>query len=205
MNVTRILVCLMAVLAATTSVSAEKFATFPISQELPSPDGKFTVRSVDPLPTPGEFTGVFHSLLLKERATGRSRKLCDYFRTMAVAWSDNGLILATDYLNARTSRALVFGVDGGFAPVVVDKVRLVALLPQNQRVHLTENDHVFVEASTLEGDRLTLRVWGRGARDAKGFSYLCTYSLARGTASCRERTAATAGKTVGESGNRTAR
>jgi hypothetical protein len=193
----------MAVLAATALAAAESFATFPISKELPSPDGKFTIRSTDAAPAPGEFTGVFHSLLLKERATGRSWKLCDYFRTVAVAWSGNDLILATDYMNAKTSRALVFGVDGGFAPVVVDKVRLVALLPPNQRVHLTENDHVYVEASTLEGDTLILRVWGRGARDAKGFTYLCTYSLAQGTASCRERTAATTGKTVGESGNTT--
>jgi hypothetical protein len=204
MKITRILICLLAVLAGTTSVAAEKFVMFPVSRELPSPDGKFSIRSFDHARVQGEFTGAFHSLLLEERATGSSRKLCDYLRIMAVAWSNNGLILATDYLNAKTSRALVLGADAGFTPVVIDKVRLTALIADNQRAHLTENDHVFVEASTLDGDSLTLRVWGYGALDAKGFGYLCTYSLAQETASCRERTA-TASKTVGESGNRTMR
>src|SRR5215831_16810073 len=136
------------------AVFGERVATFPERKELPSPDGQYLIRNVDWNPPMQQFSGMFHSLLLEERATGRSQKLCDYVRRVAVAWSGGDRIIVTDYLNPRTSRTLVFAVDDNIQPVVIDKVDLQALIPAAQGLHLSRYDHVFIEASSTEGSAL---------------------------------------------------
>jgi hypothetical protein len=89
---------------------AEPFTLFPNAVRLASPDGRFEVRDVD-LREPGsEFSGIFHSLVLVETANGRSRKLCDYVGVAAVAWSEKDALMVTQYLNKKTSRALIFAI-----------------------------------------------------------------------------------------------
>jgi hypothetical protein len=183
-NVRRILIWMVITLVSELAVWGEQFATFPEKRELPSPDGRYVIRNVDANPAPQQFSGVFHSLFLEERATGRSRKLCDYVRRVAVAWSAGNRIIVTDYTNQRNSRVLVFAADESFEPVVIDKRNLEATLPDSQRVYLSKNDHAFVEASSLQGDALVFRVWGYGAQNANGFRLICQYDLAQSTVSC---------------------
>jgi hypothetical protein len=177
-------IALLLVTLAGLSLSAEQFTIFPDREELRSPDGLYVVRSVDHVAKPGEFTGVFRTLVVEEVSTGRVRKLYDYVGRVAVAWSGSDFIIVTDYVNKKTSRALVFPVAPNRDGLIVDKTQLIPLLPEEQHVHLEQNDHVFVEASSVEGRALNLRVWGYGRRDTSGFRYDCRYDLILGTAVC---------------------
>jgi hypothetical protein len=163
-----------------------QFATFPERKELPSADGQYVIRNVDWNRPAQQFSGMFHSLLLEGRATGKSQKLCDYVLRVAVAWSGGNRIIVTDYLNPRTSRTLVFAVDDKIPQIVIDKVNLQAIIPAAQGLHLDRNDHVFIEVSSIEGSALLFRVRGHGAQDVNGFRMRCTYDLTGYTASCEE-------------------
>jgi hypothetical protein len=177
-------IALLLVTLAASSLGGEQFTIFPDRKELRSPDGQYVVRSVDHVARPGEFAGVFRTLIVEEVSTGRVRKLYDYVGRVAVAWSGNDFIIVTDYVNKKTSRAIVFPVAPDRDGLVVDKAQLTPLLPEEQQVHLEQNDHVFVEASSVEGRALKLRVWGYGCHDAAGFRYSCKYDLILGTAVC---------------------
>jgi len=165
---------------------AGPFVVFPGAGQLVSPDGRFVVRNVEREAKAAEFAGNFRSLWLTEIRTGRTRKLCDYVGVAAVAWSGNDSLIVTQYLSQRTSRALIFSVTAAQEPVVVDVPGLVRLVPAELRPALKENDHVFVEASRLEGETLFFRVWGYGKHDADGFRWRCEYNLNSGTVSCSE-------------------
>jgi len=165
--------------------SAEQFTLFPDRKEMHSPDGRFVVRSIEHSVTANEFSGVFRTLVLEEAATGKVRKLYDYVGRVAVAWSGTDFIIVTDYVNKKTSRAMVFPVNPERDILVLDKVKMSSLIPDEQSVHLRQNDHVFVEVSSVEGTALNLRVWGYGRRDAAGFRYVCRYDLPGGTAVCQ--------------------
>ena len=165
---------------------AAPFVVFPKAGELVSPDRRFVVRNVERSSAPSSFDGSFHSLWLIELSSGRSRKLCDYVGVAAVAWSDNDVLVVTQYLSRRTSRALVFSAAGSSEPVMLDQPELIRLVPPELRDTLRENDHVFVEASRIEQDLLYLRVWGYGRRDPNGFRWRCEYTLREGTVSCTE-------------------
>ncbi|MGO9305536.1 MAG: hypothetical protein ACLP3R_17870 [Candidatus Korobacteraceae bacterium] len=165
----------------------EKFATFPSSaNELPSPNGRFLVRSIGYGAAPGNFSGKFHALVLETRETGKLRKLCDYLGKVMVSWAADDVLFVNDYYTARGSRVLVFVTDEAIPPLVIDRNRMVKLLDPITSRHLLSNDHVFIAASKLEGDTLALRLWGYGTQDAKGFVLSCDYSLERDTASCGE-------------------
>jgi hypothetical protein len=182
----RVLACVVITVVSELAIFGEQFATFPERKELPSPDGQYVIRNVDWNQPAQQFSGMFHSLFLEERATGTSRKLCDCVRRVAVAWSGGNRIILTDYLNPKTSRALVFAFDGNIEPIVIDKVNLQALIPPAQGLHLSRNDHVFVEASSIAGSALLFRVWGYGSQDINGFRMKCSYDLTGYTASCEE-------------------
>jgi hypothetical protein len=104
---------------------------------------------------------------------------------VAVAWSGSDFIIVTDYVNKKTSRVLVFPMNANREVLVVDKVQMSSLIPEAQSIHLQQNDHVFVEVSSVEGSALNLRVWGYGWRDSTGFRLLCRYDLAGGTVACK--------------------
>ena len=165
-------------------MAAGPFVVFPKAGELVSPDGRFAVREAGREGSASEFVGTFHSLWLTARASGRSRKLCDYVGVAAVAWSGD-FILVTQYLSKRTSRALVFSVSNSENILVIDQPSLIQLVPVELRDTLRENDHVFVEASSLEKETLHLRVWGYGRHDANGFRWGCEYGLKDGAVSCK--------------------
>ncbi len=163
---------------------AGPFAMFPNAGRLVSPDGHFEVRDVDRGGSAGEFVGAFHSLWMTEVATGRSRKLCDYIGLAAVAWSDNDFLVLTQYVGKKTSRALVFSATGADEPVLLDASTLIQLVSVELRPTLRENDHAFVEASSVHGQNFYFRVWGYGKHDPNGFRWNCQYSLSEGSVSC---------------------
>jgi len=184
MRVCRALLWVAAVLAFASVAHAAPFVVFPKAGRLPSADGRFVVRNADREVPASEYLGTFHSLFLEETASGRSRKLCDYVGVAAVAWAQNDFIIVNEYVSKITSRALVFAADDSRDPVVIDKPLLINLVPVNLRPQLRENNHVFVEASRVEGETLTLRVWGYGKHDAAGFRWRCQYNLLKGGIFC---------------------
>jgi hypothetical protein len=158
-----------------------------MAMELTSPEGRFTVRSIDPEGSASDILGTFHSLWIFERATGRSRKLCDYIGVAAARWSSNNdWLLVTQYVGKRTSRVLIFSTARLEDPLMIDKPTLTRLVPAELRPTLRENDHVFVEGSGVEQQSLYLNVWGYGQHDPNGFRWRCEYSLREGTALCAE-------------------
>ena len=163
---------------------AAPFSMFPNAGRLVSPDGRFQVRDVAPESTAGELVGASHSLWLDELPTGRSRKLCDYLGLAAVAWSSNDMLVVTQYVGRRTSRALVFAPESSADAVLLDASSLIQMVDVEMRPTLRENDHVFVEASRVEGETFHFRVWGYGKHDPNGFRWNCHYSLTNGNASC---------------------
>jgi len=167
-------------------VYANPFVVFPKAGELVSPDGRFVVRNEEHEGAGSDFVGTFRSLWLIEVATGRSRKLCDYIGVAAVAWSNNDFLVITQYLNKKTSRALVLSAAGPES-VLLDKPTLIRLVPAELRTTLRDNDHVFVEGTRVEGETLHLGVWGYGQHDANGFRWRCEYALREGTIFCTEQ------------------
>jgi hypothetical protein len=186
MRIHRNLLCVAAVAVLEIAAYAAPFAMFPQVHQLASPDGRFVVYNADPAAHTSEYVGTFHSLYLEETASGRRRKLCDYVGIAAVAWAPNDSLILTEYLSKHTSRALIFAADGSREPIVIDQPTLTTMVPINLRPQLRENDHVFVEASHVDGEKLTLRVWGYGKQDANGFRWHCEYVLIEGTISCDE-------------------
>jgi len=178
--------CLASVIVFSVLAQALPFVLFPKAGQLPSQSGRFVVRNVDPAGAASEYIGTFHSLFLDDIARGRTRKLCDYVGVAALAWTRNDLLIMTEYLSKRTSRILVFAADDSREAVVIDKSLLTQLVPVELRPQLRENDHVFVEASQIEGDTLSLRVWGYGKHDANGFRWRCQYDLRAGAIVCQE-------------------
>lgn len=174
------------VIASTMVAHAASFVVFPKADQLPSQDGRFVVRNTDREAPLSEYVGTFHSLFVEETAGGRTRKLCDYLGVAAVAWADNDFIIVTQYVGKHTSRAVIFAADDSHAPVLIDQPLLTNLVPGTLRPRLVENDHVFVEASQVEGQTLMLSVWGYGKHDANGFHWRCEYSLLEGAISCQE-------------------
>jgi hypothetical protein len=130
MRRSRIILVLQIALVSMVSaqVFASQFEVFPKASELVSPDGRFAVRSVDSQGSASDFGGTFRTLWLFERATGRSRKLCDYLGVASAAWSSNDWLVVTQYVGKRTSRALVFSATAGDDPVMLDKITLTRLI-----------------------------------------------------------------------------
>jgi hypothetical protein len=145
------------------------------------------VRSVEHVNKSTDLTGVFRSLVLEDTKTGQSRQLYDYLSRVAVAWSGNRFLIVTDYAGKKTARALVFRVDQPAEMVALNKTTLGLRVPEEFRAHLEGNDHVYVEVSRIEKDKLFLNVWGYGALDARGFHFNCSMALSDGAAHCEER------------------
>jgi hypothetical protein len=165
---------------------AAPFSIFPKVGRLTSPDGRFEIRDVDESGAPGQFAGTFRALWVIESPTGHSRKLCDYFGLAAVAWSEKNSIIVTQYVGKKTSRALIFTSAMGGESYVLDPPGLISSVQIELRPMLRENDHLFVEGSSMEHDIFRFRVWGYGRHDPNGFRWNCEYALSDGRVSCEE-------------------
>lgn len=178
--------CVASVIALNILAQAVPYVLFPKAGQLPSQDGRFVVRNVDPVAPASEYVGTFHSLVLEDTTSGRTRKLCDYVGVAALAWTKNNVLIMTEYLSKHTSRVRIFPADDSRDPVVIDQSLLTRVAPVDLRPQIRENDHVFVEASQIDGDTLMIGVWGYGKHDPNGFRWRCQYSLFEGAISCQE-------------------
>lgn len=133
MRVHRTWLCVAALIAFSITAEAAPFVVFPKAGELASQDGRFLVRNVDPRGHPLDYVATFHSLFLEEMSSGRTRKLCDYVGEAAVTWTKDELLIMTEYLSKRTSRALIFAADNSRDTVVIDEPLLINLVPVNLR------------------------------------------------------------------------
>ena len=181
----RTLIVVSAALILSATAFCSQFVVFPKANGLPSPDGRYEVRSENAHHASTEFTGMFNSLWLVEVATGQSRKLYDYIGVAAVAWSGNDFIAVTEYVGKRTSRIVVFPLAHLDEPVLLNETELVRLVPADLRQTLRDNNHVFVEASRIEAGKLYFRVWGYGARNTNGFGWQCEYTLEDAKTACK--------------------
>jgi hypothetical protein len=111
MRIQRTWLCVTAMIAFNAVAQAAPFVVFPKTSRLPSPDGRFVVRNTERTADPSEYVGSFHSLFLEDTANEHTRKLCDYVGVAAVAWANNNFLIVTEYLNKRTSSALIFAAD----------------------------------------------------------------------------------------------
>jgi hypothetical protein len=170
----------------TLPLCASSFVVFPKAGETVSPDGQFRVRNVERERPASEFIGTFQSLWLIEKASGRSRKLCDYVGVAAVGWAGNDFVLVTQYVSKKSSRILIFSVTNEEETFVLDQPTVVRMVPIEFRDALRENDHVFIEATSVEERRLRLRVWGYGKRDVNGFRWRCEYRLGESGVACSD-------------------
>jgi len=166
------------------SVASGPFVLFPKAEHLRSPDGRFVVSTAQRQASASEFAGTFDSLWLTEVASGRMRKLCDYFGVAAVAWSGNDFLLVTQYVGKRASRVLVISIARPDDSVMLDSATLGRMVPLPLQTTLRQNNHVFVEAGSLESGTLYLTVWGYGSNNPKGFRWRCEYVLSEGALSC---------------------
>lgn len=168
------------------SVASGPFVLFPKAGQLTSPDGRFVVSTAQRQALPSEFAGTFDSLWLTEVSTSRTRKLCDYFGVAAVAWSGNDFLLVTQYVGKRASRVLVISIARPDDSVMIDSATLGRLVPLPLQTTLRQNNHVFVEAGSLESGTLHLTVWGYGPNNLKGFRWRCQYALSEGALWCAD-------------------
>ena len=182
----RVICSLWLLVVACATASATSFVVFPKASQLRSPDGRYVIQNENRDAAPSDMVGTFHSLWLVESATQRSRKLCDYVGLAAVAWSDSGSLIITQYVGKQTSRALVFPNAVSDDPILLDKSTLTRLVPVELRPTLRENDHIFVEGARVEAETLYLRVWGRGLHDPRGFHWDCRYGLNDGAIACAQ-------------------
>lgn len=171
------------------SAASGPFVLFPKAGQLTSPDGRFVVSTVQRQASASEFSGTFDSLWLTEAASGRTRKLCDYFGVAAVAWSGNDFLLVTQYVGKRASRVLVISIARPDDSVMLDSATLGRMVPLPLQTTLRQNNHVFVEAGSLESGTLRLRVWGYGPNNLSGFRWRCEYALSAGVLSCADEQA----------------
>ena len=172
------------ILTLIVSAHAAPFVLFPKAGQLPSPDGRFVVRNQERDGSDKEFIGTSHSLWLMETASGRSRKLCNYLGVAAVAWSGNDFLVVSEYVGKKTSRAWVFPIATQEA-LVFDQPRLIQMVPVALRTALRENDHIFIEASSVEAETVHLRVWGYRAHNAQGFHWSCAYEMREARMNCQ--------------------
>jgi hypothetical protein len=177
-------VALAAILLCSPSLAA-KTLLFPNTAELSSPDGRWAIRNEDPKTPASDFGGTFHSLWVIEKASGRSHKLCDYLGVAAVSWSDNDVVVITEYVAKKSSRTLITSVSGAKDAVLLDRPTLLHLVPAESREALRTNDHVFIEGQQVEKGTLHFKVWGYTAKQTRGFHWDCQYLLVEGGVSCR--------------------
>ena len=156
---------------------AGSFVLFPKAGRLVSPDRRFEVRDADRLGAASDFVGSFHSLWIVDQSNGSSRKLCDYIGVAAVEWAGNDFLLVTEYVGKKTSRAFVFPTVTSHDSIVIDVSSLEKAVPPELRETLRGNDHVFVEASSLEKGTFYFRAWGYGQHDKSGFRWNCQYTF----------------------------
>ena len=132
--------------------------------KLASPTGMHAIIWEAPRPSDPDFT---HHLLLEDRPSGRRTPLMPFVRNVHVEWSPSGQYVAiTCRCGSDFSDVHVFDVahpekDLGVKEELQRRVGTLAVL---------RNHHAYVEsAGWLDRTTLSIRLWGYGNENPKGF------------------------------------
>ena len=157
-------------------VSAALMGGFPgPATALPSPTGAYAVIWHAPLPDDPENT---HHLLLKDRSTGRLTPLMPFIRNVRVDWSPSGEYVAvTCRCGSDFSDVHLFDVAHPKDMSVTKELqRRIGTL------RVLQNHHAYVESvAWLSPSVLSIRIWGYGDENPKGFERQYAFGVARGT------------------------
>jgi hypothetical protein len=126
-------------------------------------------------------SGVEHTLFLVDRTTNRVIEVLSFERSISIEWAPSGQAFSvTDHAGSDSSACLVFVLRDGDNPAKYDlseRLEQSGLVP----ARVWTNHHLYCEVLTWrDAEVLSLRLWGYGDADPKGFDRRYDYSLKTG-------------------------
>jgi hypothetical protein len=150
-------ILLMFLLAATTASFSQSSTRFPGKKsELTSPDGRWVLQDVDRDQEPN------HSIFLKDRTNGKTRKICDYERGVGLVWStDSRHFALNNYAGSDFTETSILSVDERTPAIDVQDGILRHDIRLRERVTLVGWDHdYFGVARWLDKEHVVVHHWG---------------------------------------------
>ena len=166
------------ILGALALMSIPSFAQISMcpKSELSSRDGRYVLQNIDRDEEPK------HSILLKDKTTGKTRTVYDYLSRAVVPWSPDSTHCAIDN-TSRRQVAYIFAVDET-APKIDVQVELL----QKANVVPTPGHEQFGVARWLDPERIAILNWGYTADTLrKAFCQCYVYTLNRTVRKCSKR------------------
>jgi hypothetical protein len=143
--------------------------------ELASPDGRWVLQNVDRDQEP------HHSIFLKDKTTGKTRKICDYGRSASVIWSpDSRHFALNDYAGSNYAEASIITVDETRPTIKLQDVIL------DKYGAATDWGHeYFGTVRWLDAQRVVIHDWGHKDEPPLGDSCVCyVYALGGSVRKC---------------------
>jgi len=123
--------------------------------ELTSPDGRWVLQDVH------RDQGPNHSIFLKDRTSGKTRKICDYERGVGLVWSpDSRRFALNDYGGSDYTETNIFSIDDAVSKIDVQKE-----IQDKSDVKLGGDHEYFGVAYWVDKRRVVVHHWGYGNGD----------------------------------------
>lgn len=162
----RVKLLILALLQVLTYAQAN-YARFPSAKsQAPSPDGRYVVVNIDNQRQP------YHSIILEEKGTGRTRKIADYERSVAVLWApSSGLLALNEYSGSDSTSTYIIPLDESLPKIDVQKEIV------SKAKHIAHGDHEYFGVMRWVDDRrVIVNHWGHGESE-QGFCECYIYTL----------------------------
>jgi hypothetical protein len=153
---TRVLVVSL-VLSSAVASFAQSERSFPGKKsELISRDGRWMLQNVDRDQEP------YHSILLKDNTSGKSRKVCDYSRSVRVLWApDSRHFALNDYAGSNFTETTIVSVDETAPTIDVQAAILHSNGGLRESVTLVRSGHDYFGVTRwLDKHRAVVHHWG---------------------------------------------
>lgn len=157
---TSILITLLLLLAV---ASFSQTGRFPGKKsELTSSDGRWVLQDVN------RNQGPKHSIFLKDRTGRKTRKICDYERSVGLVWSpDSRRFAMNDYAGSNYTEVGIYSVDESAPKIDLQKEILDQDKRLRERVKLVGFGHdYFGVARWLDAQRVVVHDWGHNDEPA---------------------------------------
>jgi hypothetical protein len=168
-------------LVATPSLG-QVYRRFPgTKSELVSPDGRYILQSVDHDEEP------YHSIVLKNETSGKTRKICDYERRVSVVWSaDSSHFALNNYAGSDYTETNILAVDETVPKIDVQNEILRHDRLLRERVTLVGWGHdYFGVVRWLDPERVVVHHWGHNDDPPLGDFCVCyVYRLGGSVRKC---------------------
>jgi hypothetical protein len=155
--------------------SAQTSARFPGNKsEIASPNRRWILQSVDRADEP------HHSILLKDAAAGKTRKVCDYERSASAVWSpDSRHFALNDYEGSNVAETFIFSVDQTVPRIDLQNEILRSGAPPH-------GGHEYLAVKRwLDAQRVMVRDWGHtDDTPARDFCVCYVYTLGGSAQKC---------------------